>query len=166
MKKIILLSLITIYGCTTKSKDSEEHLEIINIVNETQKIISVKKGQQIDTARFRTLFLPTAHFTVVGEENGKQLHETMNLKAFLETLSDEYYSNGYYETGKGHIIEQYNGIAQVIQSFYGEDSEGEKGWGVNSYQLVKTGKHWRIANMVWSMSPKGEEGIPSRLLEN
>ena len=165
MKKIMLLSVVAICACNTQSHDNKIYQEIQNIVNETQKIISIEKGQKIDTARFRTLFLPSAHFTVVGEEDGKSVHETMNLGEFLVLLTDEYYSNGYYETSKGHVIEQYNGIAHIMQSFYGEDSEGVKGWGVNSYQLIYSNNSWRIANMVWTMSANGKKGIPEKYLK-
>tara|TARA_R110002073_G_scaffold313380_3_gene485325 strand:- start:32560 stop:33057 length:498 start_codon:yes stop_codon:yes gene_type:complete len=165
MKRIVLF-LIVICATQAQAQDKKIFQNIESIVNETQKIITVEKGSKIDTAYFKTLFLPTAHFTVVGKENGQSLHETMDLKTFLETLTDEYYSNGYYETGKGHIIEQYNGIAQVIQSFYGEDSEGEKAWGVNSYQLVYTDNRWWIANMVWAISDNDGKDIPKKYLKN
>ena len=165
MKKIILLAII-ICGFQSQAQDKKIYQDVKLLMAETQKIISIKKGQKIDTAYFRTLFLPTANFTVVGEEGGKKLHETMNLNDFVETLTDEYYSNGYYEVGKGHIIEQYKGIAQAIQSFYGEDSEGEKNWGVGSYQFIYSQDRWWIANMIWTMSDNGKKGIPNKYLNN
>lgn len=164
MKKIIVL-LIVSCSLQMRAQDKKIFQDIKSIVNETQKIISVKKGEKINISYFKTLFLPTAHFTVVGEENGKRLHETMDLNTFAETLTDEYYSNGYFETGKGQIAQEYNGIAQVIQSFYGEDSEGIKGWGVGSYQLIYSKGRWWIANMIWTMSPKGKDGIPKKYLK-
>ncbi|MFY0603105.1 MAG: hypothetical protein JXQ93_04090 [Flavobacteriaceae bacterium] len=165
MKKIILLLSISLSLHIT-AQNKKVFQDVKSLVEETQKVVSIKKGQQIDTAYFRTLFLPTAHFTVVGEENGKKLHETMSLNEFIETLADTYYSNGYFETGKGEIVEQYNGIAQVIQSFYGKDSEGEEAWGVNSYQLIYSGGRWWIANMVWTMSSNGKAGIPKKYLKH
>ena len=165
MKKIILIA-IALFCYQTQAQDKKIFQNVKSLVDETQKVISVKKGEKIDIAYLRTLFLPTANFTVVGEENGKKLHETMNLNDFLESLTDEYYSNGYFEIGKGEIIEQFNGIAQVIQSFYGKDSEGEEAWGVNSYQLIYSNGRWWIANMVWTMSPNGKKGIPKKYLND
>jgi len=164
MRKIILLALVAIYSCNSKAPANKTHEEIKKIVNETQKIISIKKGERIDTAKLRTLFLPSARFTVVGEEDGKKLYETMNLDDFLASLTDEYYSNGYFEASQGHIIEEYNGIAHTIQGFYGEDSEGVKGWGVGSQQLIFSDGRWWIANMIWTSSTNGKEGIPKRYL--
>lgn len=148
----------------TQSKGVYQSIK--KITNKTQQLVSVKKGQKIDTAAFRKLFLPTAHFTVVGKENEKQIHETMNLNDFLESLTDEYYSQGYFEVNQGQIIEEYNGIAQVIESFYGEDSDGVKGYGVNSYQLIYSNNRWWIANMIWTMSNDDGKDIPKKYFKN
>ncbi|WP_420602450.1 hypothetical protein [Flagellimonas sp.] len=137
-----------------------------SLVNETQRIISVEAGQKIDTAYFKTLFLPTAHFTVVGKENGNFAHETMDLNTFVESLTDEYYTNGYHEESTGEIIEEYNGIAQVIQSFEGMDSENETGKGVGTYQLIFSEGRWWIANMVWTMSYNDGKDIPAKYLKH
>ena len=165
MKKIVLIALM-IASCQTKPKESKVHLDIMNVVDETQKIVSIDKGQKIDTAQLRALFFPTASFSVLAEDEGKQIYQTVDLDDFLASLTDEYYSNGYFETGKGSVIEEYNGIAHVMQSFYGKDSEGEEAWGLNSYQLIYFEDRWKIANMVWTMSPNGKDGIPKKYLEN
>lgn len=164
--KIFYTALFLSLTLMINAQNKEVYKNIESIVAETQKIVSVKPGQKIDTAYFRTLFLPTANFTVVGEEEGKSLYETMSLNDFLDTLSDEYYTKGFTEVGKGHIIEQYKGIAHVIQSFYGEDSDGEKGWGVNIYQLIFSDDRWWIANMVWTMSDQDGKDIPKKYLKN
>ncbi len=165
MKRILLLFFsFSIFAITAQNKKIYQDVELL--VAETLKVVSIKKGQKIDTAYYRTFFLPSARFTFVGKEDGKSLHETMSLNDFLGSLTDEYYSNGYFETGKGRILEQYNGIAHMTQSFYGKDSDGEEGWGINSYQLIYSGDRWWITNMVWTMSENGKEGIPKKYLKN
>tara|TARA_R110002126_G_scaffold97803_1_gene227589 strand:+ start:54400 stop:54897 length:498 start_codon:yes stop_codon:yes gene_type:complete len=159
---LFVLFITFVLGAQNKSV----YQSVKEITNETQRLVSVKKGEQIDTASFRKLFLPTAHFTVVGAEDGEQIYETMTLNEFIESLTDEYYSKGYFETNKGQIIEEYNGIAQVIESFYGEDSDGVKGFGVNSYQLIYSNKRWWIANMIWTMSNHKGEDIPKKYYKN
>ena len=165
MRKIssFILLFITL---TTNCQKNKVYQNVKEITNETQRLVSIKQGENIDTASFRKLFLPTAHFTVVGEENGNRIHETMNLNAFIETLTDEYYTKGYFETNKGQVIEEYNGIAQVIQSFYGEDSDGIKAYGVGSYQLVYSNKRWWIANMIWTSSLNEGKDIPKKYFKN
>ena len=128
MRKWLLLSILSCFiSCTAQKRDTFQDYKLLAM--ETHKTVSVKFGQLIDTAYFRTLFLPSARFTVVGEEDGKKLHETMDLDEFISTLRDEYYQKGFKEISKGIVTEEFNGIAQMIQSFYGEDSDGVKGWG-------------------------------------
>jgi hypothetical protein len=165
MKNSILL-LLAFCSFYLQAQNKNVYQDIELLVAETQRAVSIKKGEKIDTAYYRTLFLPTARFTMVGKEDGKSLHETMDLDTFLATLTDDYYSNGYYETGTGHIVEQFGSIAQVIQSFYGKDSEGEEGWGVNSYQLIYSNDRWWIANMVWTMSENQGKDIPKKYTKN
>ncbi|MCR9228633.1 MAG: hypothetical protein NXH90_14545 [Flavobacteriaceae bacterium] len=159
MKKLVLCSVLLI--CSFSSAQTTDVFQNVKeLVNETTRVISVEKGQVIDTAYLRTLFLPTAHFSMVGQDNGVFMQETMGLGEFLGTLTDEYYSLGYHEESMGEIVEEYNGIAQVIQSFEGRDSDNVTGKGVNSYQLIYSEGRWWIANMVWAMSADDGKDIP------
>lgn len=157
---------VFLFTLNSSCQNDDVYQSVKKITEETQKLVSVKKDEKIDTAAFRKLFLPTAHFTVVGEEDGNQIHETMTLSQFIETLTDEYYSKGFYEINQGQIIEEYNGIAQVIQSFYAEDSDGIKDYGVGSYQLIYSGKRWWIANMIWTSSRNKGKDIPKKYFKN
>ncbi|MBQ4822448.1 hypothetical protein [Aquimarina sp. MMG016] len=92
----VYASIIALFTLVyTQAQDKKIFQNPSELVKETQRIISIESGKKIDTAYFRTLFLPTANFTVVGKENKKFMHETMSLNEFLETLTDEYYSLGY-----------------------------------------------------------------------
>jgi len=163
MKKY--MGLLGVLFCFAGQGQMQNKFQDINdIVQETLRAVSIKKGQQIDTAYYRTLFLPTATFTVVGKENNEYAHETMSLDDFLATLTDEYYSKGYFEQSTGQIIEEFNGMAQVIQSFEGLDSDNMVGKGVNSYQLIYSDGRWWIANMVWAMSYDNGQDIPAKYL--
>lgn len=167
MKVKILVIIVVLFNCVLgKAQDNPVFQDVNSLVRETQRVITVEPRQKIDTAYFRTLFLPSAHFSVVGQENGEYMQETMGLDEFIMTLTDEYYTNGYHEVGTGEIIEEYNGMAQVIQSFEGQDSEGESGKGVGSYQLVYSEGRWWIANMVWAISVDDGKDIPAKYLKN
>jgi len=166
MNKIKILALLVLVhlGTLSNAQDEKVFQNVNELVKETQRVISIAPGQVIDTAYFRTLFLPTAHFSVVGKEDGEYTQETMGLDEFLETLTDEYYSLGYHEESTGEIVEEYNGMAQVIQSFEGKDSDNETGKGVGSYQLVYSEGRWWIANMVWAISVDDGKDIPKKYL--
>ncbi len=165
MKNLFLLFALLAFtlGIAQKKNPFKDYTLL---AQETHKTVTVKPGQKIDTAYFRTLFLPDARFTVVGEENGKKSHETMGLDEFIATLSDDYYTKGFSEVSKGMICDEFNGIAQVRQAFFAEDSDGMNGWGVGLYHLIYSDGRWWISNMIWTMSPNGKAGIPKKLLEN
>ena len=88
-------------------------------------------------------------------------YETANLEDFIESLKDSYYDNGFYEVETGKVVNEFNGIANVFQSFYGKDSEGNEERGINSYQLVYLKNRWWIANMVWTFETE-EVKIPKK----
>lgn len=164
--KIIYTVLFFFLTLIINAQKKDIYQSIESVVEQTHKTVSVKAGQKIDTTHLRTLFLPTANFTMVWNEEKDTKHETMSLNAFIESLADDYYTKGFFETGKGQIIDQYKGVAQVMQTFYGEDSDGEKGWGINSYQLIYSNNRWWIANMVWTMSDEEGKDIPKKYLKN
>ena len=108
---------------------------IEGIVKKVLQLVSVKKGQQRDWDALTNLFLPTATFTVLNNmDTTNRPVETIGLTEFIVLLHDEYYEQGYLEYEIGKVINEYNGIANVFQSFYGKDSEGVEERGINSFQ--------------------------------
>jgi hypothetical protein len=68
-----------------------------------------------------------------------------------------------YETGK--VVDEYNGIAHVFQSFFAKDSENNEEKGINSYQLVYSDSRWWIVNIVWTGDSNGIK-VPGKYLGN
>ena len=68
---------------------------------------------------------------------------------------------GYLEKEIHKVVDEYNGIAQVFQTFYGKDSEGVDDKGVNSYQLTYYKGRWWIVSLLWTMESKGKP-IPAK----
>ncbi len=64
----------------------------------------------------------------------------------------------------GKVVNEFNGIASVFQSFTGIDSEGNKEKGINSYQLVYLKNRWWIANMIWTLETSDAK-IPEKYLK-
>lgn len=65
----------------------------------------------------------------------------------------------------GKVVNEYNGIANVFQSFYAIDSEGEEGKGITSYQLVKFDDRWWISDVLWTTDSNGVE-IPEEYIKD
>ena len=130
---------------------------IDGIIDELLDQITIEKGEQMDTTAIRNLFHPSAIFTVADST----MAETVSLDEFLNLLKDPYYEQGYLEKEIHKVVDEYNGIAQVFQSFYGKDSEGTEERGINSYQLTYYGERWWIVSLLWTIESKSV-GIPTK----
>jgi hypothetical protein len=153
MKKLILgVFLILSADLLAQEKllsDTMAVKSIDGIVNEILEIISVDKGESIDLDKFRNLFVPNAQFSMLMPNDSiPQPLETVSLEEFTEMLDDPYYEQGYLEYELGKVVDEYNGIAHVFQSFYGKDSENVEGRGITSYQLVFFNDRWWIVNIL------------------
>ncbi|MBD3630826.1 hypothetical protein [Cyclobacterium sp.] len=67
----------------------------------------------MNTSAVRNLFHPSAILTVADSFNA----ETVSINDFLILLKDPYYEEGYLEKEINKVVDEYNGIAQVFQSF-------------------------------------------------
>lgn len=169
--KIILFLLIICISTNLSAQnefksDSIPVQSIDGILKEMLNIISGDKGKIRDWDAFEKLFLPTANFSVLATDTSYSIPlETLGLKDFIDSMKDAYYDNGFHEYELGKVVNEYNGIANVFQSFYGKDSEGTEEKGINSYQLVYFNNRWWIANMVWTFETEYSK-IPKKYLRN
>lgn len=170
MKKILLVFFILISATTLTaqekmSADTNAAKSIDGIVKEVLRLVSGEKGKTRNWEALRNLFLPTATFTVLNNSDSiPQPVETVSLDDFIKLMHDEYYEQGYLEYEIGKTIDEYNGIANVFQSFYGKDSENREERGINSYQLVYFKKRWWVANLLWTGDTNGVK-IPDKYLD-
>ena len=170
MKKILLVFFILISATTLTaqekmSADTNAAKSIDGIVKEVLRLVSGEKGKTRNWEALRNLFLPTATFTVLNNSDSiLQPVETVSLDDFIKLMHDEYYEQGYLEYEIGKTIDEYNGIANVFQSFYGKDSENREERGINSYQLVYFKKRWWVANLLWTGDTNGVK-IPDKYLD-
>ncbi|WP_237390606.1 hypothetical protein [Fulvivirga sediminis] len=157
----LFLYIVLILSTSLNSLAQEKTLapvESINgIIGELLDQITIEKGEKMDTAAIRNLFHPSAILTVADASNA----ETVPLDDFLSLLKDPYYEQGYLEKEIHKVVDEYNGIAQVFQSFYGKDSEGSEEKGINSYQLTYYGGRWWIVSLLWTIESDKAE-IPAK----
>jgi len=63
------------------------------------------------------------------------------------------------------VVNQYNGIANVFQSFYAQDSDKEEATGITSYQLTYFQERWWISDLMWP-NHTDNVPIPKKYLKN
>lgn len=140
---------------------------IDGIVGEVLNVISGEKGKKRDLDHFRSLFVPSATFTLLYHpiDSMPAPYESVTLGEFIELMQDDYYAQGFTETETGKVINEYNGIAQVFQSFHVKDSEGEEAHGITSYQLIRFNGRWWIFNVLWTTDTNGVP-VPEEYLDS
>lgn len=160
MKKIFLSALFLLPFIVFSQHQNNTLKSIDGIVSELLEQITIEKGEKMDTAAVRNLFYPTAQLTMLSAGDSA-LAESVSLNDFLDMLMDPYYQEGYLEKEIHKVVDEYNGIAQVFQSFYGKDSEGSEELGINSYQLVFYNDRWWIVSLLWTLDFDGS-GLPAK----
>ncbi len=170
MKKSIFVFLIfftIVLGAQQKSLKQTEAVKSIDaIVNEVLQIVSGEKGKARDWDAYRNLFLPTARFTILNQGDSITTpYDSFSLDEFIASFQESYRDKNFLEYETGKVVDEYNGLAQVFQSFHAEDSENLNVRGISSYQLVFYDDRWWIANMVWTLDSNGVK-VPEKYLEN
>ena len=164
MTKIPLLLLTFIALSTTgfaQSTENDPTKTIDGIVNEGLKIITGDSTKIRDWEAFRNLFAPDATFTVLMHDStGAGKYRTFSLEAFVRIGMRGYQKHGFIETEIKKTVDEYNGIAQVFQSYYAKGKDHEE-HGINSYQLVNDGSRWWITSLIWTDNTNGVE-LPER----
>lgn len=166
MKRLLLCVIFCIplagLAQPKKAPVTESVKTIDGILTKMLSLLSVKKGETVDIKTLETLFLPEATFSVRAPDDSYKIKfETVGLKDFIASLKDSYYESGFLEIETGKVVNEFNGIANVFQSFYGKDSEGNEERGINSYQLVYLKNRWWITNMIWTFETD-EVKIPQK----
>ena len=116
------------------------------------EFISFEKGETKDWDEFRNLFLPTAQMISLRPDApvSRQVR-AMNLEEFIRYAGPNYPKEGFEEIVIGLEVNEFNGIANVFQTFYCKNLKGtyEKR-GINSYQLVFADNRWWIASTTFT----------------
>ena len=99
--KIILIGLLIVISTNVlaqqKTANDRNSVKSIDaIVKEVLNIISGEKGKKRNWDDFRKLFLPTAYFIVLNNNDSiSRPIDTATLEQFISSMTDEYYNNGY-----------------------------------------------------------------------
>ncbi len=137
------------------------------LLKATLDVISGPKNEARDFDRLRNLFTENGTFTFAGpNKEGVYGSRTFSLEEFIEKVGPNYAKTGFYEKEIYSQIDQFNGVAQAIQTYAWEipDSE-QKARGINHYQMLKKGERWYISSLSWS-SESEDHPIPAKYLNS
>ena len=168
MMKSYLFVMSFLVSCHLSAQQNPRDIASVNtidgIVNEVLTIVSGEKGKKRNWERFRQLFLPTAQFAVLfHKDDGTKSINTLTLEEFVRLAGHSYQDSGFLEYEIFKTVDEYNGIAQVFQSYYAKELDIEEK-GINSFQLIHDGKRWWIFSLMWTNDRNGVK-IPEKYLK-
>jgi len=164
MKNLIFWSLV-IFPSFCFSIDSLALKTPAGITEKMLEFISCEIGEEKDWEEYRNLFLPTAiKISINRKAPPHRQIRVLNLEEFVRIGRQSYPRDGFNEIVIGLKINEFNGIANVFQSFYCKNLTGTyEARGVNSFQLVYAEDRWWIASSTFTNESE-ELKLPDELL--
>lgn len=137
------------------------------ITEKMLEFISFEKGEEKDWDEYRNLFLPNVQDLALYPKPGEPLYRqarSMNMEEFIRYAGPNYPAKGFEEIVIGLEVNEFNGIANVFQSFYCKNLDGSyEARGVNSYQLVYLNDRWWIAHVMF-VNESEDVKLPNKYL--
>ena len=161
---ILILIALNSNAQENKITNPEAVKSIDGIVNEVLNIVSAESGEKRDWETFRQLFLPSARLTVLYHTSTPNPVRSFSVDEFITIINEGSSENGFLEREIYKVVDEYNGIAQVFQSYFAKDTRSHEEKGINSYQLVFFNDRWWVANLIWTDDSNGIE-IPEQYLK-
>ncbi|MCK8521607.1 hypothetical protein M0D21_08505 [Aquimarina sp. D1M17] len=166
MKNNIFIALLLLVQASSFGQDDMSYLKTIEgVTNKMIELISGDIGEERNWDEYRNLFLPRAQkMSLSVNKEGKERVRVMNLEEFIRNVGPFYKRDGFEEYAIGLEVNEFNGIANVFQSYYCRNLKGtfEKR-GINSYQLVYSNERWWIASTLFTAETEKAK-IPEKYL--
>lgn len=166
MKNLLSLILILLLSNSlTGQIDSTSVKTIEGITDKMLEILTGDIGEERDWQEYRMLFLPDAQkISIRKNKDGSHQARARNIEEFIRNVGPLYARDGFEEYAIGLEVNEFNGIANVFQSFYCKNLLGTyENRGVNSFQLVYLNDRWWIASTVFTNESK-DSPLPDELL--
>lgn len=131
------------------------------------EVISGEKGEQRNEELLRYLFHPDAKLIASGKRrNGGNGARYVTMDEYADESLKWMVENGFYEIELNRVVEQFGHIAHVFSTYetkYKKEDEKPFMRGINSIQLMNTGKRWVVMSLFFTQETK-ENPIPKKYL--
>ncbi len=162
---VVAQQTLTIDNKNSDSAITSTTITIEGITNMMLELISGERGAARDWTTFKNLFLPSAQLMATNiTREGNYEVSAMSIDEFVTNIGPVYARDGFEEYSIGLTVNEFNGIANVFQSFYCKNLVGtyEKR-GINSYQLVYKDNRWWVANLLFT-NETAQSPLPEKYL--
>ena len=147
MRAAAILCLAALAAAPARPADNDSTQSVVSAV---YSVISGPAGPR-DWVRFRALFAAGARLITMTGADGEKAALVMTPEEFAERAGANFEKSAFYESELVGRTELFGGIAHVFSTYESRRAPGEKPFarGVNSFQLVKEGKAWKVMTILW-----------------
>jgi hypothetical protein len=161
MKSILLIVVLAMSSPAACAADGDS---VDTMVRAVYEVISGPAGTR-DWARFRLLFADGARMIPVRMTPEGPAPALTTVEEYITRAGASFEKNAFYESEVVRRVEAFGNIAHVFSTYESRHAPGEKPFarGINSIQLVKIGKSWKVMTILWDSERDGNP-IPSKYL--
>ena len=161
MRRIVPILLLVSVVPVAKAADGDS---IESAVRAIYEAISGPAGNR-DWARFRSLFASGARLISMRVAAGATTPVVMTVEDYITRAGANFEKNAFYETEAAKRTETFGSIAHVFSTYESRRAPAEKPFsrGINSFQLVKDGKEWKVMTILWDSEREGNP-LPEKYL--
>jgi hypothetical protein len=161
MKPILLVFALTVTSHVARAADGDS---VDTMVRAVYDVISGPAGTR-DWARFRLLFADGARMIPVRMTPEGSSPALTTVEEYITRAGANFEKNAFYESEVARRVEAFGNIAHVFSTYESRRAPGEKPFarGINSIQLVKVGKSWKVMTILWDSEREGNP-LPAKYL--
>jgi hypothetical protein len=161
MKSILLVGALILSSPLAQAADGDS---VDTMVRAVYDVISGPAGTR-DWARFRLLFADGARMIPVRATPEGSVPALMTPEDYIARAGANFEKNAFYESEVARRVETFGSIAHVFSTYESRHAPGEKPFarGINSIQLVKAGKLWKVMTILWDSERDGNP-LPAKYL--
>jgi hypothetical protein len=162
MKSVYAAIALVVLAPVSPAADTDS---IDSLVKAVYDVISGPAGAR-DWNRFRSLFAGGARLIPVRVTAEGPSPAVLTVEDYVKRAGANFEKNGFYESQVSSRVEAFGNIAHVFSTYESRHARGEKPFarGINSMQMVRDGKSWKMITILWDSEREGDP-IPAKYLK-
>ncbi len=161
MRRVALFLILASVSPLARAADGDSTETIVRAVYDA---ISGPAGTR-DWARFRGLFADGARLIPMRVTPEGAAARVMSPDDYAKSAGASFEKTAFYESEVSRKVETFGNMAHVFSTYESRRAPGEKAFarGINSFQLVKDGRSWKVMTILWDAEREGNP-IPEKYL--
>jgi hypothetical protein len=143
---------------------AEDFDSIDGITHAIYDVISGPAGPR-DWVKFHGMFAEGGRLIAIRTAGGISTPAVMTPDEYAQRAGANFEKNAFYEAEVARRVETFGNIAHVFSTYESRRAPNEKPFarGINSFQLVRDAKGWKVITILWDSEREGNP-IPEKYL--